>query len=84
MHSVPYMLYGEWTGNDTMPSSINFFSSPHQPPTDRCRANTDRRIIWTAAIFAIQSFVTQESLRAPKDASSPLATLGYVSHNGSR
>ncbi|GMK56703.1 hypothetical protein CspeluHIS016_0305430 [Cutaneotrichosporon spelunceum] len=35
-------------------------------------------IIWTAAVLAVQSFVTQEPLRAPKDANSPLATLGMA------
>jgi hypothetical protein len=36
----------------------------------------DPRIIWTAAVLGVQSYVTQEPLRAPKDANSPLATLG--------
>ncbi|BEI79890.1 hypothetical protein CcaverHIS002_0104190 [Cutaneotrichosporon cavernicola] len=35
-------------------------------------------IIWTAAVLGVQSFVTQEPLRAPKDANSPLATLGMA------
>lgn len=39
---------------------------------------SNRRIIWIAAVLGVQSYVTQEPLRAGKDASSPLATLGWV------